>query len=70
MATLLIHITTFNYSSARMRRYYTFRIQINKQTIHSLVPRPSLLALNVACNEREEGLVHDVTHVMQRIEAR
>ena len=36
----------------------------------SLVPRPSLPAFNVARKKLEEGLVRDITHMMQRIDSR
>ena len=38
--------------------------------VDSLIPRPCLPAFNVAHKKWEEGLVGDVTCMMQRIEAR
>ena len=51
---------------------YSQHVTFLQLVSHSLVPRPSLPcpAFNVACKKREEGLVRDVTHVMQRVDSR
>ena len=61
-------------SFMRLQYYYSlhygYAVHCITWAVFSLVPRPSIPAFNVARKKREEGLVRDITHVMQRIEAR